>query len=59
MRVKRRKSFLDGWGVVDADGNALITDDDGKPVLFRVPELAVAAGNEQFAGEVWSVRWIG
>jgi hypothetical protein len=58
VRLKKRKTFLDGWGVVDADGNALITDDNGKPVLFRVPELAVAEGNKRFPGQAWSVRWV-
>jgi len=44
--------------VVDADGNALITDDNGKPVLFMVPELAVVEGNKRFPGQAWSVRWL-
>lgn len=58
MRLKRRKRFLDGWAVVDADGEPLLRDADGGALLFSVPELAIAAGNaERFDGP-WSVRWV-
>lgn len=58
MRLKRRKRFLDGWAVVDAEGVALLCDADGEPVLFRVPELAIAAGNDAQFECAWSVRWV-